>query len=61
MADLKKEIADYEIKKHNAVNMVMSIGHDLNDLNSEMEQKYGKIKINLETGEYADSENIDRP
>lgn len=58
VVDLKNSIADYEIKKHYAMQQIMHRAAELNKLNEEIESKYGSININLETGEYDNQEDI---
>ena len=57
IAELKGAISDYEIKKHYAMQRIMGEASKLNALNDELESKYGRININIETGEYTDQED----
>jgi hypothetical protein len=60
VSNLKTMIADYDIKKHYALDKILRHANELNSLYASMEEKYGKIEINLETGEYVNQEDINR-
>ncbi len=60
VSELKGMIADYDIKKHYALDKILRHAGELNSLYCSMEEKYGKIEINLETGEYVNQEDISR-
>lgn len=60
VSELKGMIADYDIKKHYALDKVFIQAKELNSLYSSMEEKYGKIEINIETGEYVNQEDLSR-
>ena len=58
VAELKGSISDYEIKKYYATQRIMAEASKLNAFNDELEDKYGFININIETGEYTNQEDI---
>lgn len=58
--DLKNLIADYEIKKHYAMNKLMQAASALNAANDAIIEKYGDVNINIETGEYVSKEDSGR-
>jgi hypothetical protein len=60
IVDLKNLIADYEIKKHYAINKIMQQAAALNSVNDSIIEKYGDVDINIETGEYVSKKDSGR-
>lgn len=57
--DLRSKLADLEISKRNIENQKSSVFNQMDGLSSEFRsleaellEKYGNVKVNLETGEY---------
>lgn len=49
---IEQDILDFEIKKHHALHAHSAYSQKLEETKAEMEKEYGKINVNLETGEY---------
>ena len=48
------EIGILETKKHSLLHKVAEVNKELEEQKNELEKEYGKISINLETGEYTE-------
>lgn len=48
------EIGILETKKHSLLHKVAEVNKELEEQKAELEKEYGKISINLETGEYTE-------
>ncbi len=50
------DIGVLETQKHVTLHTVATVNKDLEDLKTVLEKEYGKVHINLETGEYTNIE-----
>ena len=48
------QIGNLELKKHQINHAAVEVQQDLNKLQAKLEEKYGKIQINIEDGTYED-------
>ena len=48
------QICNLELKKHKLNHAAAEVQQDLNKLQAKLEEKYGKITINIEDGSYED-------
>ena len=48
------QIGNLELKKHQINHAAAEVQQDLNKLQAKLEEKYGKIQINIEDGTYED-------
>ena len=48
------EIGILETKKHSLLHKVAEVNKELEEQKNELEKEYGKISIDLETGEYTE-------
>ena len=58
--DLQKVILDIgviETKKHAMLHKIADINTDIEELKKVLEEKYGRVNINLEDGTYTEVEN----
>lgn len=46
------QIGNLELQKHQLNHVAAEIQQDLNKLQAKLEEKYGKIKIDIQTGNY---------
>ena len=46
------QIGNLELKKHQLNHAAAEVQQDLNKLQAKLEEKYGKIKIDIQTGNY---------
>lgn len=60
IVDLKNLISDYEIKKHYAINQIMQKASLLSSLHDQINEKYGDVEFNIETGEYVNKKDSGR-
>mgnify|MGYP003125404688 FL=1 len=51
-AGIKHDIGTLEVQKHNLLHMFAISQEESNKSKKELEEKYGKININLEDGSY---------
>lgn len=58
IAKSRTEISEHELLKNIAIQNVMMYASKLRDLNETIDSKYGKVDINLETGEYDNTKDI---
>ena len=57
IAGEKNQISDNFIRAIAAYQRVMSAAGELNKFNTEIEEKYGQVDIDIETGEYVVTED----
>ena len=57
IASEKNQISDNFIRAIAAYQRVMSAAGDLTKFNAEIEEKYGQVDIDIETGEYVVTED----
>ena len=57
IASEKNQISDNFIRAIAAYQRVMSAAGELNKFNTEIEEKYGQVDIDIETGEYVVTED----
>ncbi len=50
------EVGLIESKKHQLLHVIASINTDIEDFKKQLEEEYGSININIETGEYTEIE-----
>jgi hypothetical protein len=55
LSDLEKAVLEFEFKKHHAMHSHAELSGLLENIKKEIEEQYGEININLETGEYTES------
>jgi hypothetical protein len=51
-AAIKHDLGQLEVQKHGLLHLWASIQEEENKFKKELEEKYGKININLEDGSY---------
>ena len=54
LEDVVVEIGVLESRKHSLLHKVADVNKVLEEYKKELEEEYGKISINLETGEYTE-------
>lgn len=57
--EINSNIVSLEIQKHNLLHIHASISNEFSEMKKKLEEKYGKVLINIETGEYKDEEEND--
>ena len=57
--EINSSIVSLELQKHNLLHIHASISREFSELKNKLEEKYGKVLINVETGEYRyEEENL---
>ena len=56
LSRLLNNIGVLEIQKHNIASEVKILSNDIEQTKKELEEEYGSVNINLETGEYSEIE-----
>jgi hypothetical protein len=51
---INSEIVALSIQKHNALHAHAITSNSLTEIKTELEKKYGRVIINMETGEYSE-------
>jgi|TARA_R100001594_G_scaffold14892_1_gene31570 vacuolar-type H+-ATPase subunit D/Vma8 len=54
--DTIREIGLLESKKHGLLHNIAAINSEVEELKEELEKEYGRVNINIETGEYTEME-----
>jgi len=54
LSSILNNIGSLETQKHALLHKVANVNEDLEKQKQELEKEYGKISINLETGEYTE-------
>lgn len=54
--EINSNIVSLELQKHNLLHVHASISNEFSEIKKELENKYGKVLINIETGEYKEEE-----
>ena len=54
--DTIREIGLLESKKHGLLHNIAAINSEVEELKEELEKEYGRVNINVETGEYTEME-----
>ena len=50
------EVGLIETKKHQLLHVIGNINTEIEDFKKELEEEYGSVNINIETGEYTEIE-----
>jgi hypothetical protein len=53
---LFSDIGVLEVQKHNLLHSISEVAKEGDEVKKELEQKYGSVNVNLETGEYTEIE-----
>lgn len=54
--EINSNIISLELQKHNLLHIHASISNEFSEIKKKLEEKYGKVLINIETGEYKEEE-----
>lgn len=60
IAHLEGQIVQFSLKEKLAIDQILAKASALNSLNVELEGKYGKGHVNIETGEYVNTQDSSR-
>jgi len=59
-AAIKHDLGQLEVQKHGLLHLWAGLQEEENKFKKELEEKYGKININLEDGSYEEIEEEDK-
>jgi hypothetical protein len=51
---VENDVLEFEFRKHHSMHLHAELNAQLDKAKKEIEANYGKINVNLETGEYTD-------
>jgi len=58
IAEIKQDLGTLEMQKHEILHVLVDINKEVNDTKKSLEEKYGRVNINLDDGSYTDIEEI---
>ena len=58
IAEIKQDLGTLEMQKHEILHVLVDINKEVNDTKKILEEKYGRVNINLDDGSYTDIEEI---
>ena len=58
IAEIKQDLGMLEMQKHEILHVLVDINKEVNDTKKSLEEKYGRVNINLDDGSYTDIEEI---
>ena len=56
IAEIKQDLGTLEMQKHEILHVLVDINKEVNDTKKLLEEKYGRVNINLDDGSYTDIE-----
>lgn len=58
IAEIKQDLGTLEMQKHEILHVLVDINKEVNDTKKSLEEKYGRVNINLNDGSYTDIEEV---
>ena len=58
IAEIKQDLGTLEMQKHEILHVLADINKEVNDTKKSLEEKYGRVNINLNDGSYTDIEEV---
>ncbi len=58
IAEIKQDLGTLEMQKHEILHVLVDINKEVNDTKKLLEEKYGRVNINLDDGSYTDIEEV---
>lgn len=56
LAQIKQDLGTLEVRKHEVMQVFLSVNKEVEETKSELESKYGRVNINLDDGTYSEIE-----
>jgi len=56
LAQIKQDLGTLEVRKHEVMEVFLSVNKEVEETKSELEKKYGRVNINLDDGTYSEIE-----
>lgn len=57
LAQIKQDLGTLEVRKHEVMQVFLSVNKEVEETKSELESKYGRVNINLDDGTYSGIED----
>ena len=58
IAEIKQDLGTLEMQKHEILHVLVDINKEVNDTKKSLEEKYGRVNINLNDGSYTDIKEV---
>jgi len=56
IAQIKQDIGTLELRKHEVIGVMLDVNQEVEETKTTLEEKYGRVNINLDDGTYTDVE-----
>jgi len=56
IAQIKQDIGTLELRKHEVISIMLDVNQEVEETKTKLEEKYGRVNINLDDGTYTDVE-----
>tara|TARA_R100000951_G_scaffold88730_1_gene76808 strand:- start:1603 stop:1842 length:240 start_codon:yes stop_codon:yes gene_type:complete len=56
LAQIKQDLGTLEVRKHEVMQVFLNVNKEVEETKSELENKYGRVNINLDDGTYSEVE-----
>ena len=54
IAQIKQDIGTLELRKQEVMGVMLDVNQEIEETKTELEEKYGRVNINLDDGTYTD-------
>jgi hypothetical protein len=58
IAQIKQDIGTLEFRKNEVIEVMLEVNQSIEETKTELEEKYGRVNINLDDGSYTDVEEV---
>tara|TARA_R100001198_G_scaffold11127_1_gene4690 strand:- start:391 stop:630 length:240 start_codon:yes stop_codon:yes gene_type:complete len=56
IAQIKQDIGTLELRKHEVMSVMLDVNQEVEETKTTLEEKYGRVNINLDDGTYTEVE-----
>ncbi len=56
LAQIKQDLGTLEIRKNEVINVFLDVNKEVEETKAKLEEKYGRVNINLDDGTYSEIE-----
>lgn len=57
IAQIKQDIGTLELRKHEVIGVMLDVNQEVEETKTKLEEKYGRVNINLDDGSYSEVED----
>jgi ribosomal protein L5 len=57
IAQIKQDIGTLELRKHEVMGVMLDVNQEVEETKTTLEEKYGRVNINLDDGSYSEVED----